>query len=153
MTKSGSVRAEENMQEHDNALLLDTVRLSDDGENLVILDQTLLPGRVKTITLHTKEEIWEAIRKLRVRGAPAIGVTAGYAMAVLAGRSAAVREETFRRELAELGDYLKSSRPTAVNLAWAVDRMEKCAADCFAAAGNGDRSDETAAIARVKVAL
>lgn len=153
MTKIGSVRAEENMQEHDNALLLDTVRLSDDGENLVILDQTLLPGRVKTITLHTKEEIWEAIRKLRVRGAPAIGVTAGYAMAVLAGRSAAVREETFRRELAELGDYLKSSRPTAVNLAWAVDRMEKCAADCFAEADEGVRTDEAAAITRVKAAL
>ena len=69
-----------------NALSLDTVALSADRKTLDILDQTLLPGTVKILHLSAVEDIWEAIRSLRVRGAPAIGVCAGYAMALAASR-------------------------------------------------------------------
>ena len=64
-----------------NILELDTVRLSADRRCLEIIDQTLLPGEIRILQLETLEEIWEAIRVLRVRGAPAIGVTAAFAMA------------------------------------------------------------------------
>ena len=61
-----------------NALSLDTVRLSEDGASLIILDQTLLPGEIRYLELSRAEDIWEAIYALRVRGAPAIGVAAAY---------------------------------------------------------------------------
>ena len=57
-----------------------TVRMREDRSSLDIIDQTLLPGTIKRINLNTKEEIWEAIKKLRVRGAPAIGAAAAYGM-------------------------------------------------------------------------
>ena len=59
----------------ENALNLDTIVLADNEEEIVILDQTLLPNECKYLTLGKAEDIWEAIYKLRVRGAPAIGVT------------------------------------------------------------------------------
>jgi methylthioribose-1-phosphate isomerase len=72
-----------------------TVRLTPDRQALDIIDQTLLPGTVKRINLSTKEEIWEAIKKLRVRGAPAIGVSAAYGMAVLSSRSQVADFDSF----------------------------------------------------------
>ena len=104
-----------------------TVRLTPDKKALDIIDQTLLPGTIRRISLETKEEIWEAIKKLRVRGAPAIGVSAAYGMAVLSSRIKAQDFETFYREFISLKDYLASSRPTAVNLFWALNRMDVCA--------------------------
>ncbi len=101
-----------------------TVKLTEDRDNLDIIDQTLLPNTIKRINLHTKEEIWEAIKKLRVRGAPAIGVTAAYGIAVCANRIAADDFDTFYKEFKEIKDYLASSRPTAVNLFWALNRMD-----------------------------
>ena len=71
-----------------------TVRLTPDRKALDIIDQTLLPGTIRRISLETKEEIWEAIKKLRVRGAPAIGVSAAYGMAVLSSRIEAQDFET-----------------------------------------------------------
>ena len=59
-------------------LKIDTVKLSDAGDALVIIDQTLLPNEVKYLSLTRTEDIWEAIRALRVRGAPAIGVAAAF---------------------------------------------------------------------------
>ena len=100
-----------------------TVRLTPDRQALDIIDQTLLPGTVKRINLSTKEEIWEAIKKLRVRGAPAIGVSAAYGMAVLSSRSQAVDFDSFYSEFKANKEYLASSRPTAVNLFWALNRM------------------------------
>ena len=67
-----------------NALSLDTVLLSEDKKSIVILDQTLLPGEIKYLNLSKAEDIWEAIYALRVRGAPAIGVAAGYGIYVIA---------------------------------------------------------------------
>lgn len=101
-----------------------TVRLTPDRDALDIIDQTLLPGTIRRINLHTKEEIWEAIKKLRVRGAPAIGVSAAYGVAVCMNRSKAEDFDSFYSEFRELKAYLASSRPTAVNLFWALNRMD-----------------------------
>ena len=120
-----------------------TVRLTPDRKALDIIDQTLLPGTIRRIRLETKEEIWEAIKKLRVRGAPAIGVSAAYGMAVLSDRICAEDFGQFYREFLSIKDYLASSRPTAVNLFWALNRMDKCAK----AAGEAGKSlDEIRAL-------
>ena len=106
-----------------NALALDTVRLSSDRKNLEILDQTLLPGTVRVLHLSRKEEIWEAIRSLRVRGAPAIGVCAAYAMALAASQIETEDYAAFISILDSVKDYYATARPTAVNLFWALERM------------------------------
>lgn len=80
---------------------------------LYLLDQTLLPNEEKYIEPKTKEDYYYAIKKLQVRGAPAIGIFAAYAMALIDG------------DKKELKEYLDSSRPTAVNLSWATTRMLK----------------------------
>ena len=103
---------------------LENVKLSPDGGSVVILDQTLLPNEERYITLSTPEECWEAIHSLRVRGAPAIGIFAGYAVYVLAWQYAHLEGAAFREKFREWKDYLNSSRPTAVNLDWALTRME-----------------------------
>ncbi len=100
-----------------------SVKMTECGE-LNIIDQTLLPGEIKRINLNTKEEIWEAIKKLRVRGAPAIGVCAALGIAKTASQIQADNYADFEREFLELKDYFASSRPTAVNLFWALNRME-----------------------------
>ena len=104
--------------------VIDHVRLSEDGQSLVILDQTRLPGAQIYLTLRTRDECYEAIKELRVRGAPCIGIFAGFAMYVLSLR---YPKEDFLRRFREDADYLNSSRPTAVNLSWALKRMCKCA--------------------------
>jgi len=88
-----------------------------------LLDQTLLPTQVEYRDCRTVEEIWEAIRSLRVRGAPAIGVAA--AMGVVLGMQKMPDRQrgSFERRLREVADSLRTSRPTAVNLFWALDRM------------------------------
>lgn len=101
-----------------------TVRMKEDRSALDIIDQTLLPGIIKRIDISTKEEIWEAIKKLRVRGAPAIGVSAAYGLALLASRITADQYDDFYGMFKELKDYLASSRPTAVNLFWALNRLD-----------------------------
>jgi methylthioribose-1-phosphate isomerase len=90
---------------------IDHVRLNADGTRLVILDQTQLPNRMEYAELSTAEEMYDAIRKLRVRGAPCIGIFAGFAMYVLAnGMKNAPREE-FERRFADYSAYLNSSPP------------------------------------------
>ncbi len=102
----------------------ETVSLIDEDEALEIIDQTLLPGRIEIIRLHTAKEIWDAIYLLQVRGAPAIGVSAGMGLYLLMKHSEAGSFEEFMKELDEKSDYLNSSRPTAVNLSWALKRMK-----------------------------
>lgn len=90
---------------------------------LRMIDQTKLPVEFLEIDLTTVEQVWEAIKMLRVRGAPAIGVSAAYGTVVgLQGRSFSSRAD-FDARLAEVTGYLATSRPTAVNLFWALDRM------------------------------
>lgn len=102
---------------------LSIIKINEDDLSVTILDQTRLPNHEEYLTLKTKEEMWKAIKLLQVRGAPAIGVFAGYAMAVLA--QSLQENETFQQEFDEIADYLNTSRPTAVNLSWALNRMKK----------------------------
>lgn len=92
---------------------------------LQIIDQTLLPEQELMIDLSTVPQVWEAIKALRVRGAPAIGCAAAFG-AVLGARSSAVFDvPNLRAALIKECDYLATSRPTAVNLFWALDRMKQ----------------------------
>jgi len=100
-----------------------SVHLSEDGRSVVILDQRQLPNRQEYLTLNTAEGLYDAIKTLAVRGAPAIGICAGYGMYVLALRQETEDTAAFRAALEQAGTYLISSRPTAVNLSWAVRRM------------------------------
>ncbi len=107
----------------ENMAHADSVRLSEDGKAVWMIDQTLLPGKTEYLYLTTAEEIWEAIYSLRVRGAPAIGICAGYAMYVLS-LSMPESYEEFAAEFRKTAEYLNSSRPTAVNLSAMLRRME-----------------------------
>ena len=102
--------------------------LGDEGGHLQLIDQTLLPVECRQIECRTAECVWEAIRELRVRGAPAIGVAAAYGV-VLGLQEAADRSRPeFDARLKAVTDYLATSRPTAVNLFWALDRLRRVAA-------------------------
>lgn len=102
------------------------VRLTE-NDSVIILDQTKLPAREEYLELTAAEEFYEAIYKLRVRGAPAIGICAGFALYVLASRFERCSEEEFFGELSKAKAYLCSARPTAVNLSWALGSVEKAA--------------------------
>jgi len=102
------------------------VALDDAGSALVIVDQTLIPNETKYLRLTTQPEIWEAIHTLRVRGAPAIGIAAAFGAYLGVKGSTAADFDTFYAEFKKVKEYLASSRPTAVNLFWALDRMEDC---------------------------
>lgn len=93
------------------------------NNKLIILDQTRLPGEEKYLELETKEDVYVAIKKLRVRGAPAIGIAAAFGLYVASRDSEAETMAEFREEVHDIAEYLKKARPTAVNLAWALDRM------------------------------
>jgi methylthioribose-1-phosphate isomerase len=84
--------------------------------SLRLIDQTRLPTELAYRDCRTVEDVWEAIRSLRVRGAPAIGIAAAYGVVI---------GEQAGRSVAEVAAYLRTSRPTAVNLFWALDRMER----------------------------
>ncbi|WP_372996904.1 S-methyl-5-thioribose-1-phosphate isomerase [Lutispora sp.] len=94
-------------------------------DNLLILDQTKLPEKTEYIMLKTVKDVWEAIFKLKVRGAPAIGIAAAYGLYISIRDSKTKDFKEFYKELKANSDYLASSRPTAVNLFWALKRMEK----------------------------
>ena len=104
---------------------IESVRLSYDGKSVVIIDQTQLPNRTEYLTLSTARDIWDAIYHLKVRGAPAIGICAGYGIYCLALQIKAEDYAGFLREFRKNKEYLDSSRPTAVNLSWALNRMER----------------------------
>ena len=106
------------------------VRLSDDGASVVILDQTLLPNEEKYIELNSAEALFEAIYALRVRGAPAIGIFAAYALYVLAHQIKTDSYEELVIGVLQYSSYLDSSRPTAVNLVTQLKRMEKLVKSC-----------------------
>ena len=125
------------------------VELTPAEDAVVIVDQTLLPGELRLIELRELDEMYDAIKLLKVRGAPAIGVCAAYCAAVRAG---ALAEETEHESelLARLGielASLESSRPTAVNLSWALARMRKAAEG---AAGAGCAAIVSALVAEAR---
>jgi len=95
---------------------LRTIWLSDQHE-IQVINQTLLPHKVQVETLATVEDVFQAIRQMIVRGAPLIGATAAY------GLWLACKEAKDSADIEKAADYLRASRPTAVNLFWAIDRM------------------------------
>jgi len=109
------------------------------GDALEILDQTRLPGAEVRLKLRTPDEVIEAISSLRVRGAPAIGIAAAYALVLAAGDANAVRVAA---------PAVAAARPTAVNLRWAVDRMLACLAGAPADAPRAALQVEADAMAR-----
>ena len=112
-----------------NIMSYETVALDEENHALVIIDQTKLPGEVEILHLTEQKDIWQAIYLLQVRGAPAIGVAAGFGLYLAARQIQAEDFDGFYRQLHEAKEYLNSSRPTAVNLSWALNRMEQVALD------------------------
>lgn len=123
----------------------ETVALDEEAKALVIVDQTKLPGRIEMLSLTKLEDIWDAIYKLKVRGAPAIGVSAAIGIYVAASRfgeeeaseademrvpgvfdgvSHGMKLADFKARFQKAKEYLETSRPTAVNLFWALNRMQ-----------------------------
>ena len=94
-----------------------------------MLDQRKLPHETIYNDYLSYEEVAQAIQDMVIRGAPAIGAAAAYGMALTAQRSQASDVDTLCLELATASEALARSRPTAVNLFWALDRMNKCIAD------------------------
>ena len=108
-----------------NILDYETVALNEEKPALVIIDQTLLPYETKIIELTEAKEIWDAIYLLQVRGAPAIGVAAAFGIYILADKiDDTASFDEFYEKFIEQKEYLNSSRPTAVNLSWALNRMD-----------------------------
>lgn len=103
----------------------ETVELDDENSALKLIDQTKLPYETEIISLKTAKEIWEAIYLLKVRGAPAIGIAAAFGIYLLAKQIETDEYVDFYREFCRQSEYLNSARPTAVNLSWALKRMEK----------------------------
>lgn len=97
------------------------------NDKLVLIDQTLLPNEIVYEDFETAESVWDAIKVMKVRGAPAIGVTASYGLYLGIRNASEASFEEFWKELKKCSDYLASSRPTAVNLFWALERMENTA--------------------------
>jgi methylthioribose-1-phosphate isomerase len=93
--------------------------------HLLLLDQTKLPGSIEFLECTSVDEVWIAIQELSVRGAPAIGIAAAYGVCL--GAQAAIDADLadMQRRIAQVCDYLATSRPTAVNLFWALARMRK----------------------------
>lgn len=98
---------------------------------VVMIDQTLLPKEYKTVTIKTCEEMYNAIADMIVRGAPAIGISGAHGVTLAAKEISQITSDKteFDKLLKAKAEYLKSSRPTAVNLAWAVDIQLKTALD------------------------
>jgi len=99
--------------------------------HLDLLDQRLLPGEIVYLELRTAEGVWDAIKHLAVRGAPAIGIAAAYGV-VLGSRETEGSPEQWLAAVNRAAEYLATSRPTAVNLFWALDRMKARAAALIA---------------------
>jgi len=112
-----------------NIMAIDTVALDDANSQLVLIDQTQLPNRVEILRLSTQEEIREAIYLLKVRGAPAIGVAAAFGIYLAAKAIHTEDYAVFLHEYQQSSKYLEAARPTAVNLAWALRRMEQVVLD------------------------
>ncbi len=95
--------------------------------NIIMIDQTLLPGEYKIITCSTIESLCKAISMLRVRGAPALGAAGGFGVALSAFKSKASSLNTLLEDIQTAGETIIATRPTAVNLSWGVNRVTKAA--------------------------
>lgn len=102
---------------------LETVKY--ENGSLIILDTSKLPNDVEYVEIKTAKDCYDAIKKLKVRGAPAIGVAGAYGLTVVSNAAPDDSFENYIKEVKTSAEYLKSSRPTAVNLSWAIDRLLK----------------------------
>ena len=109
-------------------------------ECLRILDQTMIPEKVVYIELRSIQNVYDAIKKLKVRGAPAIGIVAAYALYLTAFEIRDLAGSEFNSEFNKRADYLSGCRPTAVNLNWAIARMKRIA--------NNNGGDDRASVIR-----
>ncbi|NYT02340.1 MAG: S-methyl-5-thioribose-1-phosphate isomerase [Methanosarcinales archaeon] len=99
-------------------------------EGLKMIDQTLLPEKLVILEVKTIRQLVEAIQSLRVRGAPALGAAGGYGVALAAQKSTFSDSENVIQEMEMAGEMIRQSRPTAINLAWGVDRVLRAASRC-----------------------
>ena len=107
----------------EKSALPQTVSFDEEKQALVIIDQSLLPNKTEMLYLKTEEQVHRAIYLLKVRGAPAIGVAAGYGLYLAALNIETDDHAEFVQKLAASRDYLAGARPTAVNLSWALKRV------------------------------
>ncbi len=105
--------------------ITDNIRLGDDDSYVRIINQVLLPNELVYKNIYELEDAWWAVKKLEIRGAPAIGIFAGYMMYVQARKYAEFEYESFKEAFRKDKEYLNSCRPTAVNLSWALNRVFK----------------------------
>jgi methylthioribose-1-phosphate isomerase len=109
---------------HDDSVMKMRVKTIEwKGDRIRLLDQRRLPGELRYVDCRTPSAVAEAIRNMTVRGAPAIGVTAALGIALSAKRLVSCRPGVFRRSMERVCRQMQATRPTAVNLFWAVDRM------------------------------
>jgi len=106
---------------------IETIRWNNGRVELI--DQTLLPQRCVMIRCTHIKTLWKAIKELKVRGAPAIGIAGALGIVLGMQRESSSDVRTFMKRLGKVKRYLASSRPTAVNLFWALDRMERAACE------------------------
>ena len=109
-----------------NMLELDdlcTIAWEEETGSIIYIDQTLLPGRCEQMRCTTVEDLARAIRRLEIRGAPALGIAGAMGVALAAARSTERSLDRFLAEVGRAADLLRGTRPTAVNLAWGIDRV------------------------------
>ena len=99
-----------------------TVRWDDSSQSVILIDQSRLPSSLEYIKCNSVPELVDAIRSLKIRGAPAIGVAAAMGVALAAARSNAKTKSELLEAIADDVASLKSARPTAINLSWGVDQ-------------------------------
>lgn len=99
------------------------------SDKVQIIDQTRLPLEKVVVTLSSKEDMWDAMKTLKIRGAPAIGIAAAFGIYLGIRGFSGEKKEDFIRTLTSVCDYIGSSRPTAVNLFWAIERIKNLVSD------------------------
>lgn len=107
--------------------MIDTVWLDEENDLLMYIDQTKLPNELSVCSCKDTFELYDIIKRLSIRGAPAIGVGAAIGLYAASARFEDESEDGFIYSVKKSAEYINSSRPTAVNLSWALKRMVKCA--------------------------
>jgi methylthioribose-1-phosphate isomerase len=115
-----------------------TIDWKEEANSIVFVDQTLLPKEYRIIECKTVPSLCEAIKALRIRGAPALGAAGAFGIALAAFLSEVRDIETMTKDLKVAGKALKSTRPTAINLSWGVDRVLEAVSDAFDVQGVKD---------------
>lgn len=118
--------------------IMRTIDWNDESNSIVMIDQTLLPTEYKVIECKILSSLCEAIRSLRVRGAPALGAAGGFGIALAVTLSSAGTMDALLRDMDIAAKTIKATRPTAVNLAWGVDRVIDATADAYDVEGIRD---------------